>query len=69
MTAIDVPQPVRVEFGERGTDFVIYPHPDSRTAACTHCAFRRDARRGVPMWWVTHRCPEGSGRVVLWEVA
>lgn len=40
-----------------------------RYATCRHCGFNITVVRGLPEWWVTHRCPDGTGRIVLWERA
>jgi hypothetical protein len=58
-----------VAFAERNVDFQVSCSLTDRVARCVCCTFSKTAPRGVPMSWVTHRCPGLGNRIVLWESA
>lgn len=58
-----------VVFAEYVVDFQVMHDDTTRTAWCRCCDFRETAPRGVPMAWVSHRCPGLGNRIVLWESA
>lgn len=40
-----------------------------RYSTCERCSFVKVSERGRPSWWVTHRCPDGSANIIIWEWA
>lgn len=58
-----------VVFANPVLDFQIACSLRDRTARCRCCTFSKTVPRGVPMTWVSHRCPGMGGRIVFWESA
>lgn len=58
-----------VVFADRVLDFQVAHSLIDRTAWCRCCTFSKTVPRGVPMVWVSHRCPGMRGSIVFWESA